>query len=446
LLPKECLSFARDGARVLPEWLGPRDEPWIRALAGAVEEARASPRGEALRGLALRAGSLARTHGRAPAAGRGALHVLLAERTWEAPSDLPARELRLYLWERVAERGREAGLAEAAERFGVSEPEVLAALFADQPERKLLADAAEALAPSVVAARHNLWLAQALVARALRVEVAAHEHARSVVSYAKLLRLMVVGRAAASGFRVEILGPLALVRSTRKYGLALARLVGAASALPAWRLDAILDLPEGPTLLELDAACPLERRHALPRETDSKLEARLVADFRALGSRYSLTREPIALRLGATFAFPDFVARADGARVIVEIVGFYTRDYLEKKWRTYAASDVPLVLCVDEAAADEVPPGRFEVVTFRRRIDAARLLRAIDAAAQRSKGSTSAGRAPAPSPGPAPAVAPSPELAPAPTPPESTLELEPAPELEPIGPPAPLRTGRTARG
>lgn len=123
-----------------------------------------------------------------------------------------------------------------------------------------------------------------------------------------------------------------------------------------------------------------------------QLEARLVADFRALGSRYTLTREPIALRLGSTFAFPDFVARAEGARVIVEIVGFYTRDYLEKKWRTYAASDVPLVLCVDEAAADEVPPGRFEVVTFRRRIDPARLLSAIDVAAGRASDALRSGR------------------------------------------------------
>lgn len=383
MLPRECLSFARDGARVVPEWLGARDEPWLRALAGAVEDARARPRGEALRDLSRQAASLAGVHGRSASAGRGALHVLLAERSWSAPSDLPSREVRLHLWDRVAERGREAGLAETAERFGVSEREVLAALFADQPERKLLADAETELPPAVVAERHNLGLAQALVARATRIEVAAQEHARSVVSFAKLLRLMVVGRAAADGFRVEILGPLAMVRRTRKYGLALARLVGAAAALPTWRLEAFLDMPEGAALLALDATCPLERRHALPRDLDSKLEARLVDDFRALGSRFTLAREPIALRLGATFAFPDFVARAEGARVIVEVIGFYTRDYLEKKWRTYAASDVPLVLCVDESAADEVPAGRFEVVTFRRRIDAAALLRAIEAAANR---------------------------------------------------------------
>jgi predicted nuclease of restriction endonuclease-like RecB superfamily len=77
--------------------------------------------------------------------------------------------------------------------------------------------------------------------------------------------------------------------------------------------------------------------------------------------------------------FPDFALRrrvgpgaTTGRRWLVEIVGFWTPDYLARKLARYRAAALPdLILCIDEerrCADGELPPGA-RVVWYRRRID-----------------------------------------------------------------------------
>jgi hypothetical protein len=82
--------------------------------------------------------------------------------------------------------------------------------------------------------------------------------------------------------------------------------------------------------------------------------------------------------------FPDFAVahRHDRSRrFLLEIVGFWTPDYLlEKLSRLRAMAHVPLVLCIDRGlncSAGELPP-HARVVWFRKRIDPGAVLAVIE--------------------------------------------------------------------
>ena len=72
--------------------------------------------------------------------------------------------------------------------------------------------------------------------------------------------------------------------------------------------------------------------------------------------------------------------RTSGEPFFLEIVGFWTRDYLERKLSALREAALPnLILCIDEdrnCGDSELPIGA-TLVPFKRRIDAAAVLAAM---------------------------------------------------------------------
>ncbi len=86
---------------------------------------------------------------------------------------------------------------------------------------------------------------------------------------------------------------------------------------------------------------------------------------------------------GDTRIFPDFALRhrSDRRRCLVEIVGFWPRDYMERKLVLFGVAGLrDLVLCIDESrnCADGTLPGSSRIIRFRRRLDATAVLHLIE--------------------------------------------------------------------
>jgi predicted nuclease of restriction endonuclease-like RecB superfamily len=128
--------------------------------------------------------------------------------------------------------------------------------------------------------------------------------------------------------------------------------------------------------VRIDATDRIARTHALPKDADSAVERALARDVRRLGTSWSLLRESNALVVGSRSFFPDFTLRHEGGfSVLVEVVGFYTPEYLRSKLDALrAAAARPLIACIDEslACADGELAGA--VLRYKRRIDAAALI------------------------------------------------------------------------
>jgi predicted nuclease of restriction endonuclease-like RecB superfamily len=254
-------------------------------------------------------------------------------------------------------------------------------LYADAPAARRLVRAPR-IDGRTLLDRYNLNLARGVLLDATSITLTARGGWRGIFRAVKLARLMYTleraGRTRRS-YRLMLTGPAApFLARPQRYGARFARVVPALTRAPAWRLEA--DVPrDGRTLhYTLDAQrLPVPRRRGRPRY-DSRFEHALANEFAAkLGTSregWSLAREDTPVAAGETLFLPDFTARhRDGREALIEIVGFWTPEYLEEKLRKLRASRVDnLVLVVYRgldaggragealAAASEAPVVWFE--------------------------------------------------------------------------------------
>jgi predicted nuclease of restriction endonuclease-like RecB superfamily len=376
-----CLT-AREGARATPRYLTARDEVWMRAVIEAFDGyvGRTVAERDAVIPATVR--RIARAHGVAARVADGVVHVLCRRSKATVTSAVEPAEARRVAFEEGARDevfDREACLRRAAERLSTTTLLLEQSLFADRPGARRLSAPTSALSPLEAVELYNLALVQGLLLRSERVIVEVREHVRAVVRFAKLTGLLCTCRAGDRGTRLEISGPLSILRHTTKYGFALASFFPAVLSTTEFRLEALCVLRGEPKHVAIEASDRIARTHKLPRDADSAVERALARDVRRIGGPWSLEREADAIVVGGRIFFPDFTLRRDGAVVLVEIVGFYTSEYLRSKLDVLRhARDRPMIVCIDESLAcgDGDAPGL--VLRFKRRVDAFALLRAAD--------------------------------------------------------------------
>jgi predicted nuclease of restriction endonuclease-like RecB superfamily len=83
---------------------------------------------------------------------------------------------------------------------------------------------------------------------------------------------------------------------------------------------------------ELDHTERLASHYAAQGEFDSDVERTLAQKWERANTDWNLVREDDVLDLGAEVMLPDFaIEHPDGRRVLFEIVGFWTPEYLDEK-------------------------------------------------------------------------------------------------------------------
>jgi len=104
-----------------------------------------------------------------------------------------------------------------------------------------------------------------------------------------------------------------------------------------WEMEAdILDDGGGSTTqtlsFALDDTDDLSSHYAAQSDFDSDVERTLAQKWDRANTDWELVREDDVLDLGAEVMLPDFaIEHPDGRRVIFEIVGFWTPEYLDEK-------------------------------------------------------------------------------------------------------------------
>lgn len=253
---------------------------------------------------------------------------------------------------------RLAPYEEAGAQLGLDAAEAERLLYADAPGARVL-KRAPALDGRALLGRYNVELARAVLLDAERLRFTARGGWRRVFSAVKAARLMHTVTRAGRSYQVEVTGPAAafIVRSNR-YGVRLARVLPALMRAPGWRLEA--DVRRGGAVKKFAVRSrpraageqsPIGSQARRARY-DSKWERSLADDFRkrfgAARSDWTLSRETAPVDAGDELFFPDFTLRhADGREALVELVGFWTPEYLEAKARKVEAARLDnLVLVV----------------------------------------------------------------------------------------------------
>ncbi len=382
MLPANLLCCELRGSAAIPRFLSEADRPWIRALIEECDRFAGRP----VRELQARL--------RDPAPGapddkrRLAAHLLLGLARSRVDSPVPPREARATLFlaaARFPADARDAVIARCAGELGISPDALKGSLFADLPSERI-ATPPPSLDPGEVVLRSNLALAQGLLARAYSVSIAIDGNARAGARHAALRGLICsVTRAASDDLvRIDLSGPFALFRRTLLYGRALGAVVPVLAWTRRFKLEATCDIRGRKTVVTLATGDPIFPSSE-PRRFDSHLEERFARDFARLAPDWSIVREPEPIDAGGHLFFPDFAVHPrlePSRRWYVEIVGFWTPDYLARKLeRLRQARASNLVLCIDAArnlGAGDVPASA-ALIRYRRRIDAAKVLELVAA-------------------------------------------------------------------
>ena len=152
-----------------------------------------------------------------------------------------------------------------------------------------------------------------------------------------------ISNADGSGLLCSLDGPISLFKLTDRYGTSIAKLLPSIMRSERWSIDAWIvrktmsgkkiyefkmAFSEAPTLLLLpftdkDLAAPL---------FDSSVEEKFANKFEQSANGWKLIREPDPLIVSNGRAFiPDFMFQKYDKKIYLEIVGFWTKDYLQRK-------------------------------------------------------------------------------------------------------------------
>jgi predicted nuclease of restriction endonuclease-like RecB superfamily len=374
LLPESDIPFRIVGGRVLPAFLDARDVPWLQVLVEEVDRFRALPVRELLE--RLRQPLPCATP---PFKLRAAVAVML--RLWKSElcAKVPPEKARESLFCAAAapiESDRSTAFEVAAQELGAAPADIERAMFADLPGERVVCAPANIPSANDIALRTNQIILRSLLFHARRVRIKAEGATRPLVRQAKLRGLLCSVTDGTPPI-LDLSGPFTVFRHTLIYGRALGELVQFLPHCAHFKLRADCVLRGQAAILDVQSGDPIFPAEE-PKPFDSKLEERFARDLKRAAPDWDLVREPEPVPAGRTLIFPDFLLRhrlCPQRRFFVEILGFWSADYLLRKLALLREAGLGnLILCVDESHGDELLPpdllpSEARIVRFRRRID-----------------------------------------------------------------------------
>lgn len=224
--------------------------------------------------------------------------------------------------------------------LGMTWPDIESAMFGDVVELQTLQQFDDDVTPAEFLSRYNVAQTQAVLYRAQRMILETRQDSRLILGQIKLAGLMHrieklpdgVG-----GYRFILDGPASGLRQTTRYGVRFAQMIPTLLHVSQWRLRAdILTTTRRTMAFVLSPADRLRPSGDRPSEFDSELEREIDAMWRADPvDDWTWHRETELLVRGQSVLTPDFVAEncSRRHRMLVEVVGFWTPEYIAEKAR-----------------------------------------------------------------------------------------------------------------
>ncbi|MGC9105592.1 MAG: DUF790 family protein [Thermoprotei archaeon] len=299
------------------------------------------------------------------------LVVRILEKGEESP--VPPINIRRQLFERgpaLTEEERERVIQEVRKGLGVDPDKYM---FSDLEEELVVKEKPKLTAEDLVK-WYNLSLLQTLLFRAYRMTVYVGSNWKEIVRRAKWLGLMYF--AYDNPLRLDFVGPATLVKMTEKYGRNFAVLLPYVVSARAWRVEAEITLGKSRKRvykLDVHNYPNLKAVQVEEERFDSSVERKFFTDFQSVAKDWNIVREPRPLVVGDKLFIPDFLVEKGKIRVYVEIVGFWTREYVREKLEKLSGVKEPiLVLLNEELAMGDF--SAFNVIKFRKYVDVSKVV------------------------------------------------------------------------
>jgi predicted nuclease of restriction endonuclease-like RecB superfamily len=173
---------------------------------------------------------------------------------------------------------------------------------------------------------------------------------KTIVRIIKLSRLMhTIRRLDNNEYQFTLSGPASALRSTRRYGVSMAKMIPSLLACRDWRMAANICIGSGKRqlLLTLSSDEGLTSPKLVMDEFDSEVEADLMNKWEASPVEgWILLRESELLVRHQKVFLPDFqLTHSSGKRIHLEIIGYWTPEYISAKLKTLQEfADEPILI------------------------------------------------------------------------------------------------------
>ena len=187
--------------------------------------------------------------------------------------------------------------------------------------------------------RYNVAQSQAVLYDAVSMVVWAREDFKTILRYAKLARLLhTIERNSDGTYLIKFDGPMSVLKQTRRYGVAFAKFLPALLSCSGWKMKAVVQ-HRGSGWQNQFCLTPADglTSNVPPAELfDSSLEENFAAKWGDEPREgWRMVREGEVLFRNQKVFVPDFLfVHESGRRVLMEVIGFWTPEYLAAKQST----------------------------------------------------------------------------------------------------------------
>jgi predicted nuclease of restriction endonuclease-like RecB superfamily len=246
-------------------------------------------------------------------------------------------------------------LENVAARLEIASQELDAVMYADLESELILQDF-KPVSPQNLLEKYNLSLAQTLLFDSIEIRFTVSANWQKIFFKTKRLGL-IYDAYKDNQIWVKIDGPASLFKLTRRYGTAIAKLLPTIVASPKWKVEAkiLWKFTNEIYTFKLES---WKHSHLFGAKQavevyDSIVEEDFAKRFTALSSCWQLKREPEPVIVGKHVLIPDFSFEREGAKLYMEVVGFWTTEYLMRKMEKLKKAQELMLVAVDESLACE---------------------------------------------------------------------------------------------
>jgi predicted nuclease of restriction endonuclease-like RecB superfamily len=276
---------------------------------------------------------------------RGLIKLLTDRCEFETSSPVEPTEIRRAIFMKarlhhpvIDEESRARVFAESARELACDAGALDAALYADLPENQTLTSF-ETITPAELLDLYNVAQAQALLYRSVEMrlwlEPQAAEGYREIFGAIKAYRLIHTVRGnSRDGYEIRLDGPASIFQRSQKYGIQMAVFLPALLLRTGWRMRAEIQTKRGVAFFELTSRQTRLRSHYdSAGGYENPVIERLASVWTRAAGVWSLEQSGEVIDLGDSAFIPDFVlSNAEtGARVFLEVLGFWTPEYLRDR-------------------------------------------------------------------------------------------------------------------
>jgi predicted nuclease of restriction endonuclease-like RecB superfamily len=396
MLPSELLAVWKRKGEVMPKYAKPT--PGALEAAATLIEAYQAHVGEKKKVLKAVVSGL-EDEGYEYRFVRGLAFILDRRSLFKCTSKVNPIELRRRVFHAASTQGypakaekRRQILLQVAAEAGMTPEAVDEYLYADL-DSELTLEKFTPLTPHELLSAYNLSLTQTLLFDATELIFTAAGNWQNILHAVKKLGLIYEAERAGD-FIFRITGPVSLFKLTKKYGTSLAKLLPHITASPFWQVEAKILWKYTNELCTFKADSrkhgALLKTESVDTQYDSTVEEDFALRFQALKSGWSLKREPEPVLAGKHVLIPDFSLEKHGVKVYVEIVGFWTAEYLKRKIEKLSKTEARILLLVNESLACEklsalTKQGALEILYYTRRVPLNKVLQYLEQASQTVK-------------------------------------------------------------